>query len=98
MPIYAGLKAAQTSMMRNLARQLAPHGVTCNTLAPGVIETDRNAGVLADEAYRDMVRAKIPSGVFGTPEDCTGAALLLCSDAGRYITGVHLLVDGGMHL
>jgi len=98
MLIYAGLKAAQTNMMRNLARQLAQHGVTCNTLAPGVIETDRNAGVLADEGYREAVRSKVPSGAFGTPEDCTGAALLLCSDAGRYITGIHLLVDGGMHL
>jgi NAD(P)-dependent dehydrogenase (short-subunit alcohol dehydrogenase family) len=98
MLIYAALKAAQSSMMRNLARQLAPHGVTCNTLAPGVIETDRNATVLSEPSYRDAVRSKVPTGYFGTPEDCNGAALLLCSDAGRYITGVRLLVDGGMHL
>jgi glucose 1-dehydrogenase len=96
--IYAGLKAAQTSMMRNLARQLGPRGVTCNTLAPGVIETERNRAVLADETYRAAVLNRIPLGHLGAPEHCVGAALLLCSEAGRYITGERLLVDGGMHL
>lgn len=98
MLIYAGLKAAQTSMMRNLARQLAPDGVTCNTLAPGAIETDRNAAVLADSVYRDRVQARIPMGRLGTTGDCVGAAIFLCSHAGDYITGERLLVDGGMHL
>jgi NAD(P)-dependent dehydrogenase (short-subunit alcohol dehydrogenase family) len=98
MLVYAALKAAQSSIMRNLARQLAPRGVTCNTLAPGVIATGRNEAVLADEAYRDSVRSRIPMEAFGMPGDCVGAALLLCSDAGRYITGERLIVDGGMHL
>lgn len=98
MLVYAGLKAAQTSMMRNLARQFAKRGVTCNVLAPGAIETDRNAGVLADPAYRERVRSRIPTGDVGRPEDCVGAALFLCSDAARYVTGERLLVDGGMHL
>ncbi len=98
MLIYAGLKAAQTSMMRNLARQISSRGVTCNTLAPGVIETDRNKAALADPDYRAAVAARVPAGRFGEPDDCVGAALLLCSDAGRYITGERLLVDGGMHL
>jgi NAD(P)-dependent dehydrogenase (short-subunit alcohol dehydrogenase family) len=96
--IYAALKAAQTSMMRNLARQLGPFGVTCNTLAPGAIETERNRAVLADDDYRAAVLSRIPVGFIGAPEHCAGAALLLCSDAGRYITGERLLVDGGMHL
>ncbi len=98
MLIYAGLKAAQTSMMRNLARQLAARGVTCNILAPGAIETDRNAGVLADPVYRQQVCSRIPMGAIGSPKDCIGAALFLCSDVSRYVTGVRLLVDGGMHL
>jgi NAD(P)-dependent dehydrogenase (short-subunit alcohol dehydrogenase family) len=98
MIVYAGTKCAQTSLVVNLARQLAPHSITVNNLAPGVILTDRNTGRLADAAYARRVLAGIPAGVFGEPSDCAGAALLLCSDAGRYITGQTLFVDGGMSL
>ena len=52
---------------------------------------------LADPAYRARVEAQIPMGRIGEPDDCVGAALLLCSEAGRYITGVELFVDGGWH-
>ncbi|MDA3960845.1 MAG: SDR family oxidoreductase [Planctomycetota bacterium] len=95
---YAASKAALENLARNLARQLAPQGVTVNNLAPGVIDTDRNSAVLADAAYRERVLRVIPSGFVGAAEDCVGAALLLCSDAGRYITGTDLRVDGGMGL
>jgi NAD(P)-dependent dehydrogenase (short-subunit alcohol dehydrogenase family) len=98
MVVYASLKAAQTAMVRNLAKQLASGGVTVNNLAPGVIVTDRNRDRLKPEDYRDAVLSKIPSGFFGQPEDCAGAALLLCSDAGRYITGQSIYADGGMSL
>jgi NAD(P)-dependent dehydrogenase (short-subunit alcohol dehydrogenase family) len=98
MVIYAATKCAQTSMVRNLAKQFAARGVTVNNLAPGVIPTERSAERLADPAYADRVRAAIPAARFGEPEDCVGAALLLCSDAGGYITGQSLLVDGGMSL
>jgi glucose 1-dehydrogenase len=98
MIVYAASKSAQENLVRNLAKQLGPDGITVNNLAPGVILTDRNTTVLADDVYADRVRSAIPLRVFGEPDDCVGAALLLCSDAGRYITGVDLLVDGGMHL
>lgn len=98
MLIYAATKCAQTSMAVNLAKQLAPHGITVNCLAPGVIGTDRNIGRLADEAYKEIVLSKIPVRQIGVPEDCAGAALLLCSEAGRYITGQNLYTDGGMSL
>ena len=98
MVVYAASKAAQTHLMLNLAKQLAPDGVTLNNLAPGVISTDRNVEALADEAYAEKVRSSIPAGIFGQPSDCAGAALLLCSEAGRYITGQNLFVDGGMSL
>lgn len=98
MVVYAASKSAQENLVRNLAKQLGPDGITINNLAPGVILTDRNTPVLADETYAERVRGIIPLRVFGETEDCVGAALLLCSDAGRYITGVDLLVDGGMHL
>jgi len=98
MVVYAALKAAQTLMARNLAKQFASRGVTVNNLAPGAIETDRNTERLADAAYRAKVLSLIPAGRIGEPGDCLGAALLLCSAAGRYITGQSLLVDGGMSL
>lgn len=93
--IYAALKAAQTNMIINLARHLGATGVTFNNLAPGAIATERNAEVLADPAYAESVRAQIPSGRIGAPEDCVGACILLCSDAGSYITGATIFVDGG---
>ncbi len=98
MVVYAATKCAQTSLVRNLAKELAPHGVTINNLAPGVIGTDRNLGRLADEDYKQKVLGRIPASRIGTPDDCAGAALLLCSEAGCYITGHSLYVDGGMNL
>jgi NAD(P)-dependent dehydrogenase (short-subunit alcohol dehydrogenase family) len=95
--VYAALKAASVNLAKNLARQLASDGITVNVLSPGAIATDRNAAVLADPAYRARVEAQIPLQRVGEAEDCVGAALLLCSDAGRYITGVELFVDGGWH-
>ncbi|MFM8716402.1 MAG: SDR family NAD(P)-dependent oxidoreductase [Spartobacteria bacterium] len=98
MVVYAALKAAQTSMVRNLAKQFAPRGVTVNSLAPGVINTDRSRARLTDPAYVQTVLSWIPAGSIGEASDCAGAALLLCSDAGRYITGQSLFIDGGMSL
>lgn len=98
MAIYAASKCAQMSLVTNLAGQLAPVGITINNLAPGVIMTDRNTEALADPIYAERVRAKIPLGRFGEPRDCSGAALLLCSEAGSYITGQNIHVDGGMAL
>ena len=95
---YAASKSAQFNIVQNMARQLAPFGVTVNNLSPGVIETPRNREALADKAYRKRIENSIPCGCPGRAEDCAGAALLLCSDAGRYITGIDLIVDGGMHL
>ena len=98
MAVYAASKSAQMSLVQNLAKQFAPHGVTVNNLSPGVIATPRSAGALADEAYRPIVLGRIPMGCAGEPDDCAAAALLLCAPEGRYITGIDLLVDGGMHL
>ncbi len=93
--VYAAAKAAQTSLVRNLARQVGTSGVTVNNLAPGAIATDRNAGPLADPAYRARVEEMIPAKRIGEPADCVGACLLLASNAGSYINGASLYVDGG---
>ncbi len=98
MVVYSAMKGAQAVMVKTLARQFAAQGVTVNNLAPGVILTDRNIHRLADAAYSSEVRAMIPAKRFGEPGDCCGAALLLCSEAGRYITGQSIRVDGGMSL
>jgi NAD(P)-dependent dehydrogenase (short-subunit alcohol dehydrogenase family) len=98
MIVYAASKSALENLVRNLAKQLGSDGITINNLAPGVILTDRNISVLANEDYAARVRDMVPLRFFGESEDCVGAALLLCSDAGRYITGANLFVDGGMAL
>ncbi len=98
MIVYSALKLALVNLVRSLAPDLAKDGVTINNLAPGAIETGRNEKVLADEVYRRKVESKIPLGYVGEPRDCAGMALLLCSEAGRYITGQDVYVDGGMGL
>lgn len=98
MAVYAATKAAQLNLVQNLAVQLAPYGITVNNMAPGVIATPRNAEALADPEYAPKVYAKIPAGYAGTVEDCAAGVLLLCSEEGRYITGIDLIIDGGMHL
>jgi len=95
---YAASKCAQESMVRSLAKDLAPSGITVNNLAPGVILTDRNTEALADPDYLALVKSKIPAGYCGESADCVGIAQLLCSDAGRYITGQDIYADGGMSL
>ncbi len=96
MPIYAASKSALENLVRNLAKIVGTDGVTVNNLCPGVFATDRNAEALNDPVYAEKVRNGIPMRDYALPEDAAGAALLLCSDAGRYITGTTLRIDGGM--
>jgi glucose 1-dehydrogenase len=91
--VYAGTKAAQLNWALSLARQFGGQGVTVNNLAPGAILTARNRDQMAVEGEALMQR--IPTGRLGRPEDLVGAAMLLCSDAGGYINGTNLFVDGG---
>lgn len=96
--IYASTKAACRALALTAAKEYAACGVTVNTISPGVIETDRNVKVLSDQEFRKNLKSQIPAGRFGTTEDCTGAALLLASDAGSYITGIDITIDGGLTL
>ncbi len=92
--VYAGSKAMQANWARNLARIYGKNGVTANNLAPGAIATPRNATQL--ETNRTSLEARIPVGRVGRPDDLVGAAMLLCSDAGSYINGTDLYIDGGL--
>ncbi len=95
MLVYSASKAAQSNMVHSLALQLAPEGITVNNVAPGVIDTDRNAEALSDPVYAQKVTATIPAGFYGQPSDLAGIVSLLCSEEGRYITGQSIYVDGG---
>lgn len=95
---YAATKVAQTNMLLNLARTTQAPDVTFNILKPGAVLTDRNRAVLAQPGREEQVRARIPLGRLGKPEDCAGLALLLCSSEGSYINGAEIAVDGGMRL
>ncbi len=96
MMVYAGTKAAQANWIRSIARQFGGHGVTANNLAPGAIHTARNREQMVREG--EAILQRIPAGRLGRPDDLVGAALLLCSDAGSYINGSNLYVDGGRHV
>lgn len=93
--VYASLKAAQLTAIRAIGRDVAARGVTMNVISPGAIETERNADRYADVAFRNAVAAKIPVGRPGLPVDCVGPVVMLCGEAGSYITGANIPIDGG---
>lgn len=96
MLVYSASKTALTTMAQSLALQLAGTGVTVNSVAPGVIYTDRNVEALSDPQYAAEVKGKIPLGFWGEPDDCAGIVSFLCSEEARYVTGQNIFVDGGM--
>jgi NAD(P)-dependent dehydrogenase (short-subunit alcohol dehydrogenase family) len=93
-PAYIAAKAALVKLTEALALEWAPLGIRVNALAPGYIETDLNREFLASPAGQSIAK-RVPQRRFGTPADLDGALLLLASDAGRYITGTAIGVDGG---
>jgi NAD(P)-dependent dehydrogenase (short-subunit alcohol dehydrogenase family) len=93
-PAYSAAKAAIVSLTQSLALAYAPHRVRVNAIAPGYIETDLNRDYLRSAAGAKLVE-RIALGRFGQASDLDGALLLLASDAGRFMTGTALVVDGG---
>lgn len=97
--IYAALKSAQHNLIINLAREYAGRGVLLNTLAPGLVATERNRWRRQDAAeWQQIQHSANPMHRAGRPEEMVGAALLFCSDAGSFITGANLQATGGAHL
>lgn len=91
---YAASKAGLAHLTRAMALELAKTGIRVNAIAPGYVSTEINAEYLAGEGG-EKLRARIPFRRFGRFEDFNGPLLLLASDAGAYMTGSEIVVDGG---
>jgi NAD(P)-dependent dehydrogenase (short-subunit alcohol dehydrogenase family) len=94
---YSAAKAGQLGFTRALARELGPHGVTVNAVAPGLIDTDITGGALEGERKAQLV-AGIPVGRNGTVADVADLITYLCREETGYITGVTYDVNGGSHI
>ncbi len=92
---YAASKGAVRMLTRAMALELAPHGITVNAIAPGVVETAMTADLLADPAVAEATLPLIPLGRAARPDEVAGAIAFLASDDARYMTGSTLLFDGG---
>jgi glucose 1-dehydrogenase len=93
---YCASKGGMRMLMRNLAVELGPLGITINNIAPGAIATPINTKMMSNKAQLDALIAQIPLGRLGTPEEVAGLALYLASDDGAYATGSTYVVDGGL--
>ncbi|MBE6611431.1 MAG: SDR family oxidoreductase [Ruminococcaceae bacterium] len=95
MLVYSATKAAMRNVAQSIALQVADKNITVNNIAVGTIYTDRNMEALSDPEYLEKVKNNNPVKFIGEPTDCVGTVLLLASEAGRYITGDNIHVDGG---
>jgi len=93
---YATAKAAQIGLTRSWARELAPFGITVNTVAPGFVPVERHADVPVD--IRNAYLASVPAGRMGTPDDIAHTVSFLASAGAGFITGQRIVVDGGRSL
>lgn len=99
MPIYSMTKAAMKNLVENLAMQAAGQGVMVNNIAPGLIETDRNAFRRENmKDWEDMQRSANPVGRAGHPADLTALAMHLLSPSNTFTTGATIYATGGSHI
>jgi 3-oxoacyl-[acyl-carrier protein] reductase len=91
---YAATKGAMVALVKGLCIELAPRGITVNSVAPGWIDTEMSASALEGDE-RERIVASIPIGRIATSEDVAGPILFLCTDLARHLTGEILNVNGG---
>ena len=94
-PSYTASKSALAGVTKTMANEWAQYNINVNAIAPGYIATDNTAAIRADKARNQSIVERIPAGRWGTPEDMKGAAVFLASEAGAYMQGHILAVDGG---
>jgi 2-deoxy-D-gluconate 3-dehydrogenase len=94
-PAYAASKGGVAQLTKALANEWASKGVNVNAIAPGYIATKNTDALRADPNRSRQILERIPAGRWGEADDIAGAAVFLCSDAARYVTGHVLAVDGG---
>lgn len=92
--IYAASKAAVAALSHALAKEFGPRGITVNTIAPGVIETEMTTTILKERGAN--IVAMTPLGRIGQPDDISGIALFLASPDAKWLTGRTLIADGGV--
>lgn len=93
---YCAAKGGMRMLMRDLAVELGPLGITVNNIAPGAISTPMNASMMANKEQLNALLANIPLGRMGTVDDVSSVALFLASDDGSYVTGSTYFTDGGL--
>ncbi len=94
-PAYCASKAGLLGLTRSMAHQLGAEGIRVNAVCPGYIDTPMLAGVLGNPEMRAQLEQGAPMGRLGLPMDIAKAVRFLISDEASFITGAHLVVDGG---
>jgi gluconate 5-dehydrogenase len=93
---YSAAKAGLDALTRALAVELGPKGITCNAIAPGYFATELNKPLMANAEFNEFVQHRTPVGRWGQPEELGGAVVFLASDAGSFVNGHTLMIDGGL--
>ena len=94
-PAYAASKGGVAQLTKALSNEWAGQGIHVNAIAPGYIETDMNAALIADKERESSILSRIPAGRWGKPEDFKGVVIFLASRASDYVSGEILTIDGG---
>ena len=94
--VYNISKAAVVMLTKVLAKELGEHNINVNTLAPGLIKTDFSKALWENEDTHNKIVKSIPQGKMGSPDDISGMALYLASEASDFVTGSIFTVDGGI--
>jgi gluconate 5-dehydrogenase len=93
---YAAAKGGLKMLTRAMAVEWAKHGLQCNAIAPGYMETELNKGLMANPDFNKWICGRTPAGRWGKPEELIGAAVFLASRASDFVNGQMLAVDGGL--
>ncbi|MCR6111848.1 2-dehydro-3-deoxy-D-gluconate 5-dehydrogenase KduD [Bacillus sp. A301a_S52] len=94
-PSYSATKHGVAGLTKSFANEWGSKGINVNAIAPGYMVTDNTAPLRADKGRSDYITSRIPKGEWGTPEDLKGPVVFLASEAGSYVNGHILCVDGG---